>query len=124
MFNNHVQDDAVEACVSRAVQAASYLNKVTPQLSEFDAAAHGIRLHTSEGICDEMIEMMVFANQAAKAGLSCYVGEVYYDSGEGVAALTLRCKADLDATDALKDLAHRCFSRYRWPDGFMGGRDY
>jgi hypothetical protein len=124
MINNSTQDEALLACVGRAMEAASYLNNITPQLSAFDATAHGIHLHTSDGICDEMIEMMVFANQAAKAGLSSYVSEIYYDSEESVAALTLRCKVDMDATDALKDLAHRCFSKYRWPDGYMGGRDF
>jgi hypothetical protein len=123
-MNKQTDDSGLAACMNRALEAASFMMNMTPQLSSFDAMAHGISLHTSEGIVDEMIEMMVFSNQAARVGVSCLVKHVDYDSNQGVATITLKCKIDQEATDVLKDLANRLFSLYRWENGFMGGRNF
>lgn len=98
-----------------------YFAEKSTQIDPCKLIAFGIHVHSRYGNAEEIVEMIDFANRAARKCVAHYVKEVFYDSKCGLCNFVLvDAVRDGDAvSDTLYGIAENTIRNFMWLGGIV-----
>lgn len=107
-----------KSIIDRTVLVAKSFEEKGHQISCGTIDAFGIELTTRYNKCEEMIQMLRFAQDAAACGGATFVKSLFYDSKASCCFFEFYQKIDTDASEILLDVAKGTISQFDW-DGII-----